>query len=83
MTTLDKASPIISARGRNLALQMMAHKHLKMYTGDTKAAFLQGDPTQAKYDLLVEPVPELREALQFSDEECSMLLKAAYFSVMR
>ena len=43
-----------------------------------KAAFLQGDPTQAKHDLFVEPVPELRDAMQLSDDECVTMLKAAY-----
>ena len=78
LATIEKASPTISSRGRNLALQLMANNKLRIYKGDVKAAFLQGDATQAKRDLLVEPVPELREALQLAGDECVKMLKAAY-----
>eukprot|EP00959_Pyramimonas_sp_CCMP1952_P428212 8968481-Pyramimonas_sp.AAC.1 len=57
---------------------MIANKHLRIYKGDANAAFLQEDPTHAKHDLLVEPVQELREAFQLSDEECVKIMKVAF-----
>ena len=75
---LNKAAPTVSTRGRNLALQLMANNGLRMYKGDVKAAFLHGSDISMKYDLLVEPVKELREAMQLKDDEVVKLLKAAY-----
>ena len=45
---INKASPTVSTRGRNLALQLMANNQLRMHKGDVKAAFRQGDLEDGK-----------------------------------
>ena len=43
-----------------------------------KAAFLQGNQSQAHRNVVVEPTPELRQALGLKEEEAIRLLKAVY-----
>ena len=71
-------APTVSDRGRNLALQLMANKGLRMRKGDVKAAFLQGNSTQGDDNIFAEPCAELREGLGVTDEYVVKLWKAVY-----
>ena len=73
---MQMASTTASVRGRNLAYQMCANRHLRLHCGDVKAAFLQSQ--SAHTGILVEPVRELREAMDLKDDEVVMMLKKAY-----
>ena len=60
-----------------LALQVIASHSWKLRSFDIKAAFLQGQP-QADRIIAVDPVPELRKALNLRPQEICRLNKSAY-----
>ena len=68
-------APVASRRGRSLT----AHNQFSIDKEDVKNAFLQGtfdDKTHG--ELAVEPVPELRKALNLREEDIAVLTKACY-----
>ena len=73
---MKTASPTASVRGRNLAYQLCANHRLRLHKGDVKAAFLQS--RGAHTGIMVEPVRELREAMDLKEDEVVMMLKKAY-----
>ena len=58
-------------------LQMIASHAWKLQSFDIKAAFLQGQPQENQL-IAVDPVSELREALNLSPNEITRLNKSAY-----
>ena len=71
-------APTVSTRGRNMALQLIANKKLRLRKGDVKAAFLQGASTQKSDNVIIDPRPELREGLGLAPHDYVRLLKAVY-----
>ena len=73
---MQTASPTASVQARNLAYQVCANEGLRIHKGDVKAAFLQ--PQSSDTGIFVEPVRELREAMDLREDEVVMMLKKAY-----
>ena len=74
---LPRDSPTLGRHAKMLALQLIASKMWTLMSFDIRAAFLQGK-AQKDRTLAVEPVPELVEALQLSQNEVCKLEKGAY-----
>lgn len=60
-----------------MLLQLIASEGWDLMSFDIKAAFLQGQPQSSRV-LGLEPVPELRKALDLKDSEVCQLVKGAY-----
>ena len=60
-----------------LILQTIASHNWTLKSFGIKAAFLQGQP-QADRIMAVEPVPEIRKAMQMAPDEVGQLNKGAY-----
>ena len=69
-------SPTLSKPSRMLALQLIASMSWKLQSFDIKAAFLQGKPTDRV--MAIEPVPEMRTAMNLKSNEVARLAKSAY-----
>ena len=74
---IPRDSPTMSKTSRMLVLQLIASKGWELMSFDIKAAFLQGQPQSSRV-LGLEPVPELRKALQLRETEICQLVKGAY-----
>ena len=74
---IPRDSPTLNKTSRMIALQVISSHAWKLRSFDIKAAFLQGKP-QADRIIAVDPVPELRRALQLKPQEICKLNKGAY-----
>eukprot|EP00435_Cladocopium_sp_Y103_P029044 s3886_g7.t1 len=74
---IPRDSPTLSKTARMMTLQAIASHGWDARSFDIKAAFLQGQP-QSDRVMAIEPVPELRKALQMTPEEVAKLNKGAY-----
>ena len=74
---LPRDSPTLNKTSRMLALQVIASHAWQLRSFDIKAAFLQGQP-QADRITAIDPVPELRRALNLRSNEVCKLNKSAY-----
>ena len=74
---LPRDSPTLNKTSRMLALQVIASHAWQLRSFDIKAAFLQGQP-QANRITAIDPVPELRRALNLKTSEVCKLNKSAY-----
>ena len=74
---IPRDSPTLNKTSRMLALQVISSHSWKIRSFDTKAAFLQGQP-QADRVIAIDPVPELRKALDLKPQEICRLNKSAY-----
>ena len=74
---LPRDSPTLNKTSRVLALQVIASHAWQLRSFDIKAAFLQGQP-QADRITAIDPVPELRRALNLRSNEVCKLNKSAY-----
>ena len=74
---IPRDSPTLNKTSRMIALQTISSHAWKLRSFDIKAAFLQGQP-QADRIIAVDPVPELRRALQLKPQEICKLNKGAY-----
>lgn len=74
---IPRDSPTLNKTSRMLILQAIATHSWQLMSFDIKAAFLQGKP-QAGRIMGLEPVPELRRALQMTPQEIGQLQKGAY-----
>ena len=70
-------SPTMSKTSRMMLLQLIASEGWDLMSFDIKAAFLQGQPQSSRV-LGLEPVPELKRALQLKETEICQLVKGAY-----
>jgi hypothetical protein len=74
---IPRDSPTLNKTSRMLALQIMSSHSWQLRSFDIKAAFLQGQP-QSDRVIAVDPVPELRKALNLSSSQICKLNKGAY-----
>ena len=74
---IPRDSPTLSRSSRMVILQLIASHAWKLQSFDIKAAFLQGQPQDNRL-IAVDPVNELREALNLSSNEITRLNKSAY-----
>ena len=74
---IPRDSPTLNKTSRMLALQVISSHSWKIRSFDIKAAFLQGQP-QADRVIAIDPVPELRKALDLKPQEICRLNKSAY-----
>ena len=74
---IPRDSPTMSKTSRMMLLQLIASEGWDLMSFDIKAAFLQGQPQSSRV-LGLEPVPELRKALDLKDSEVCQLVKGAY-----
>lgn len=74
---IPRDSPTLNKSSRMLILQSIASHGWTLKSFDIKAAFLQGQP-QADQIMAVEPVPEIRKAMQMAPNEVGLLNKGAY-----
>jgi hypothetical protein len=70
----DSPTPSKTAR---MTLQTIASHGWDARSFDIKAAFLQGQPLSSRV-MAIEPVPEMRKALQMKPDEVAKLNKGAY-----
>ena len=75
---IQSSAPTMSRRTRQVALQMSSVKCWRTLKADVKAAFLQGNPTEADRQLFVRPVPELAKAMQLRSQEVVQVVKSCY-----
>ena len=71
-------SPTLTRRSRQLLLQAGTHKGWGFVKADAKAAFLQGNASQAQRQIFGKPVQELAEAMQLQPGQAVQFPKAAY-----
>ena len=74
---IPRDSPTLNKTSRMLALQIISSHSWQLRSFDIKAAFLQGQP-QSDRVIAVDPVPELRKALNLSSSQICKLNKGAY-----
>lgn len=70
------ASPTMNRSTRQLFLTMCAAWRMKVEKGDVSGAFLQGRDLEDT--ILIEPLPEICDALQIPRQSVTKLRKAAY-----
>ena len=74
---IQRDSSTLNRHSKMLLLQLISSHNWTLQTFDIKAAFLQGQPQQGRL-LAIEPVPELKTAMQLKDTEICQLTKSAY-----
>eukprot|EP00438_Fugacium_kawagutii_P026412 Skav210812 [mRNA] locus=scaffold2924:156234:161009:- [translate_table: standard] len=74
---IPRDSPTLNRTSRMLILQVIASMGYTLQSFDIKAAFLQGEP-QSDRVMALDPVPELRKALQMDENQVAKLNKGAY-----
>ena len=74
---VPRDSPTLNKTSRMIVLQTISSHSWKMRSFDIKAAFLQGQP-QADRVIAIDPVPELRKAMNLKPHEVCRLNKGAY-----
>ena len=74
---IPRDSPTLGRTSRMMILQVIASHGWSLQSFDIKAAFLQGKPQEGRV-IAVEPVMELRKALNMSHHEIGRLNKSAY-----
>ena len=77
LESIPRDSPTLGKQSKMLILQMIACQRWNVRSFDIKSAFLQGK-TQEGRVLGLEPVEELRSAMQLRPEEICKLDKSAY-----
>ena len=75
---VECSAPTMQRRTRGLFIQQCVERRWTLVKGDVKKAFLQGRPFEEHLEKLIEPVPELCEALDMKEMEAVRLNKAAY-----
>ena len=68
----------MSRRTRQVALQFSSVKRWKTLKADVKAAFLQGNASEASHMLFSKPVPELAKAMGLQPNEMVQVMKSCY-----
>ena len=74
---IPRDSPTLNRTSKMLLLQIIASCGWMLESFDIKAAFLQGQP-QSDRIMAIEPVPELRKAMNMTSQEVGKLNKGAY-----
>ena len=74
---IPRDSPTLNKTSRMLILQTIATHAWRLMSFDIKAAFLQGQPQEGRI-MGLDPVPELRRAMNMSQNEIGKLNKSAY-----
>ena len=75
---LKRDSPTLSTQNRNLLLSLAAAHKWRIYAGDIKTAFLNGDQTEAQREIFAEPPQDVRQMLGMKPHELFRILKAVY-----
>ena len=75
LTEIPRDSPTLSRVPKQLQLQLCASMGWTLKSFDIKAAFLQGEVQSSERKLAIEPVEELRKAMQLKLEETCELKK--------
>ena len=66
---LRRDSPTLSTQNRNLVLSLAAAHKWRVYVGDIKTAFLNGDPTEYERKIYADPPEEVRKMLGMRPKE--------------
>jgi len=74
---IPRDSPTLGRTSKMIALQVISSCGWKLTSFDIKAAFLQGQP-QSNRIMGIEPVKELKAAMNMTDHEVGKLNKGAY-----
>ena len=74
---IPRDSPTLNKTSRMIILQAIASHMWKVCSFDIKAAFLQGQPQSTRV-MGLDPVPELRRAMNMQPHEIGKLNKGAY-----
>ena len=74
---IPRDSPTLNKTSRMIILQAIASHMWKICSFDIKAAFLQGQPQSTRV-MGLDPVPELRRAMNMQPHEIGRLNKGAY-----
>ena len=77
ITEMPRDSPTLNKTSKMVLLQILASLGWDMMSFDIRAAFLQGKP-QSDRVLAIEPVPELKAALNLREDQVCRLEKGAY-----
>ena len=78
LTEIPRDSPTLGRIPKQLQLQLCASMGWTLKSFDIKAAFLQGELQSQDRKLAIEPVEELRRAMQLKPNEICELTKSAY-----
>ena len=77
LDSIPRDSPTLGRTSKMVALQLVSSHKWLLQSFDVKAAFLQGKPQDNRL-IIVDPVPELRKAMNMSHQELARLNKGAY-----
>ena len=77
LETIPRDSPTLGKQSKMLLLQLVSSMGWTLRSFDIRAAFLQGK-TQEGRTLAIEPVPELKTALNLKENQVCKLEKSAY-----
>lgn len=77
LESIPRDSPTLGRTSKMIALQLVSSHKWLLQSFDVKAAFLQGKPQENRL-IIVDPVPELRRAMNMSPQELAKLNKGAY-----
>ena len=77
LESIPRDSPTLGRTSKMIALQLVSSHKWMLQSFDVKAAFLQGKPQENRL-IIVDPVPELRKAMNMSPQELAKLNKGAY-----
>lgn len=75
---VDRESSTLSSLGRNAVFTLAAKKKFKLYLGDIKTAYLNGDTTELERNIFAEPPVDVREKLNMKPHETLRVAKAVY-----
>ena len=78
LLTVDRQAPTMSTLGRNAILSLAAKKRFKVFLGDIKTAYLNGDATELERRIYAEPPADVRQKLDMRPHEILRVAKAVY-----
>eukprot|EP00438_Fugacium_kawagutii_P005439 Skav226195 [mRNA] locus=scaffold2212:160140:165589:- [translate_table: standard] len=74
---IPRDSPTLGRTSKMIVYQTVSSHNWVLQSFDVKAAFLQGKPQENRL-IIIDPVPELRKAMNMSSQELGKLNKGAY-----
>ena len=78
LLTVPREAPTLSSLGRNSILAEASKRRFKIWLGDIKTAFLNGDQTELQRNIFAEPPEDVREKLGMKQHEILRVAKAMY-----
>ena len=78
LLSVPREAATLSTLGRNTILSLAAQRRFKVYLGDIKTAYLNGDQTELERNIWAEPPEEVKQYLNMKPHELWRVAKAVY-----